>query len=349
MNLKQGLLYLIAFGPGYGESIVLRVPDHDPRWIVIDGCRMSSLRHPQSPAAQLLQEHGATWDAVIFTHPHQDHASGLDDVLELQSPGEGLIGCFPYSPGSLGPQGTTDPVREFAGDATQHVLATIQDRWEQQPETKWELSRGEQRKIGSLELTALHPDEDARQQALQTQQPNRLSTALLAQWEECRLLLGADVEACDWASIAQAYPGLGNHHGLKYPHHGALGAFHNSYARGDPERLWLITPYNKGCKLPKADQNEGLHYALDHVGALYLTGLPFPHAQQLQAAPREIDRQSLQQELAGGGSTRPLPGGWSFTPQPRAEGLSCYIAAGFDSQGVMRDLQGGPGTVRVHP
>jgi len=36
MNFRKGLLYLIVYGPGFGESIVLRDPAG--AWIVVDGC-----------------------------------------------------------------------------------------------------------------------------------------------------------------------------------------------------------------------------------------------------------------------------------------------------------------------
>nr|WP_155985574.1 hypothetical protein [Thioalkalivibrio sp. AKL17] len=41
-----------------------------------------------------MSENGAHWSAVVFTHPHEDHAMGLDDVLAMEGP-SGPVGCCP--------------------------------------------------------------------------------------------------------------------------------------------------------------------------------------------------------------------------------------------------------------
>lgn len=38
MELKSELLYVIVFGPGFGESIVIRPPGHDAAWLFVDCC-----------------------------------------------------------------------------------------------------------------------------------------------------------------------------------------------------------------------------------------------------------------------------------------------------------------------
>ncbi len=48
-ELEDGLLYCIVFGPGFGESILLRNPEHD--WVVVDGCRYPRKGNGVSPAA----------------------------------------------------------------------------------------------------------------------------------------------------------------------------------------------------------------------------------------------------------------------------------------------------------
>ncbi|WP_018871246.1 MBL fold metallo-hydrolase [Thioalkalivibrio sp. ALgr3] len=94
LDLKDDLIYCIVFGPGYGESTLLRTPDQ--RWIVVDGCRLPGAGDGVSPAERVLSENRAHWSAVVFTHPHEDHAMGLDDVLAMEGP-SGLVGCCPVA------------------------------------------------------------------------------------------------------------------------------------------------------------------------------------------------------------------------------------------------------------
>ena len=37
-SLDEGRLYIFVFGPGYGESVAVRVPPDE--WLVIDSCRI---------------------------------------------------------------------------------------------------------------------------------------------------------------------------------------------------------------------------------------------------------------------------------------------------------------------
>ena len=40
VSLDEGRLYVFVFGPGYGESVAVRVPPDE--WLVIDSCRSRS-------------------------------------------------------------------------------------------------------------------------------------------------------------------------------------------------------------------------------------------------------------------------------------------------------------------
>ena len=84
-TLAADLLYVIVFGPGVGESIVLRIPPSS--WVVVDGL----LRDGVSPAAKLLRELDVEWSGVVLTHDHADHAPGLASVLSHK--GGGPVGC----------------------------------------------------------------------------------------------------------------------------------------------------------------------------------------------------------------------------------------------------------------
>lgn len=339
MKLRAGLLYLIVYGPGYGESVILRDPAGT--WIVIDGCVVDG----RSPAAELLREHQAAWSCVILTHPHLDHAIGLDGVLEL--PGSGPIGCT--APAVRPPQAwltSADAERHLREGTVGHVLATIHDRWTSRSGCRWEMRRGDERRWGELTLTVLHPDESTI--ATRPSNPNRLSSGLLADWRGLRLLLGADVIAEDWEGVAASVGRLASHRALKFPHHGAAGAVHASWGAGTKDRLWVVTPYNRGHKLPRFDDGHGVAWALECVEKVHLTGLPVRHDLQGKV-PYVTTRQALRDGRNPAPEGQHLPGGLRFSLQADLSGTwdACVVAAGFDERGALVDLQHGPGALVV--
>lgn len=338
MNLRDELFYLIVYGPGFGESVVLRVPGST--WLVVDGC----VANGRSPAAELLAQHDATWSGVVLTHPHLDHALGLDSVLDHS--GEGPIGCA--APRLRDPrawQASQDPEKHLREGTVEHVLSVIHDRWASNPSCRWEMNRGDVRSIGELELTVLHPPPE-----LVSNPPddaNRLSTALHVKWKGIRLLLGADVVSIDWADIASSFAELNEHAVLKFPHHGSQGAVHDWWGEGRRDRLWVMTPYNRPPKIPRYEDGHGLAWALQRVDQVHLTGLPVKH--QLQGkVPYETTRQALLD-----GSDPPIElrtdGALRFELQMEPTGVAdvCFVAAGFDQSGTLADLQHGPGAVVV--
>lgn len=345
MKLRDDLFYLIVFGPGFGESIVLRTPE--AHWVVVDGCRMPGTGEGHSPAVKLLQQHEAQWSAVVLTHPHLDHAPGLDDVLAHG--GNGPIGCFPHPLGlPQSGRAADDPEAAYRAGSVEQVLAAIHDCWEQNPATRWEIHRGTSKAVGSLRLTALHPDDEAVRQAERSGNRNRLSTVLLAEWQNCRLLLGADAEAEDWASIAEEYPDLADHMALKYPHHGSAGAWHAAYATGNHcAATWLMTPYNRGHKLPRFEDGQGLHQALLAHTPIHLTGLPTRHELQ-HRIPFETTRQALRDGHTPQAVIKSLPGGFNMAIKPQTTAFEGFVAAGFDADGNLIDLQHGAGAVTIN-
>lgn len=330
-RLREDLLYLVVFGPGYGESILVRPPGGS--WLVVDGCRAQGA----APAAQLLRATARHWSCVVLTHPHLDHAAGLDEVLDCS--GAGPVGCA--DPRVMEPEHWTrspDAEEWLARGAVEHVLAAIHDRWMRQPEHRWLLRRGDVREVAGMRLRVLHPDEAS----IPFRDPNRMAAALLVEWENVRLLLGSDVVAVDWEAIAREASDLARHAALKVPHHGSRGAVHDVYAgpaEGAQERVWIVTPYNRGRRLPSFGNDEGLAWLLEREERVQLTGLPVPFERQA-SYPRTTTLAELQ---AG----RVADSGWSILPaQPADPG--CYVAVGFDRDGRLVDERRGPGSVAVH-
>src|SRR5450759_4755041 len=104
--LEQYPLSVVVFGPGYGESIVLRAGTDDGRvWGVVDCARRERRGESVNPAYDLLAAHDGRPSLVLLTHPHADHTAGMAAIIERAMPGA-TIACIeplleapsPYAP-----------------------------------------------------------------------------------------------------------------------------------------------------------------------------------------------------------------------------------------------------------
>ncbi len=81
---KDNELEITIFGPGYGESIVLHIPEVG--WGIIDSCTFTinktSIVPPLEYLLSLLSPDFPKLAFVILTHPHEDHYLGLDKILK---------------------------------------------------------------------------------------------------------------------------------------------------------------------------------------------------------------------------------------------------------------------------
>ena len=194
-------------------------------------------------------------------------------------------------------------------------------------------------------MTSLHPVRPV-DPALWSNDPNTISSAMLVEWHDLRLLLGADVPSSEWPGIAEAFPDLNHHAAMKVPHHGSREAIHPSFANGDPERFWVITPfYPKGflamrTPLPVAEK-EGLSQVLSFVDRVRLTALPYRHVSEADA-PVVTTRESLRMEThprrAQETTVSLLSSDAAFERQ---------VVIGFDRNGSVIQVWYGPGSVRV--
>ena len=85
LNLpKKNELEISLFGPGYGESIVLHIPQIG--WGIIDSCiaktRDAFIIPPFEYLLDLLTPHFPKLAFVVLTHPHEDHYKGLAQILK---------------------------------------------------------------------------------------------------------------------------------------------------------------------------------------------------------------------------------------------------------------------------
>jgi hypothetical protein len=348
-DLAADRLYLFVIGPGFGESVVIRVPpDH---WVVVDSCKPGE----RAAALEVLGRYGGQCSCAVLTHRHQDHYPGFSEILAHAD--WNVIGC---ADARLVFDDSQAPNPEHhRRNELEDIMAAILTRWETRAESRWRTWRGSRRPVGEGMLTSLHPTEHFAQANLHAS-PNELSSALWLEWKDVRLLLAADVENPHWSAIAQDFADLigqdsadlGAHGGMKVPHHGSResegshGALHASFLDGSRGRFWVVTPYNRGTRLPGMQDGQGVQQLLQHVEPLHLTGLPVKHDCQADE-PCTTTRTDCKQGI------RPRPvrvdfaGGITGTALVENEGFNCYVAGAFRADGQCEQLWHGPGSIQM--
>jgi hypothetical protein len=268
---RADLLYLVVFGPGYGESVMLRVPDIG--WVIVDSLRLGSV----TPALELLDDLGEPWAAIALTHPHRDHYRGIESLLHRD--GGGPVGLTQASldvlEASLLDGDDQGEASQLGGAAA--AIDAMESYWDAVTDSEWPLESGQLRRIGDhLCIEPLWPT-PAYLDAIEVDTPpnvNYASCAMLVTWHRVRLVLGADLPIDGWTeAITVAGVDVGEHAALKVPHHGSLGSLHPALLAGDRERRWLIAPY-RAAHLPRCSAGEGGRTMLGAVRALSLSAPP---------------------------------------------------------------------------
>jgi hypothetical protein len=79
-------------------------------------------------------------------------------------------------------------------------------------------------------------------------------------------------------------------HGLmKVPHHGSKGAIVEALDGRPGERLWVMTPWDRGRRLPRFDDREGVALLQGQHPELHLSALPF-RSPRPQSTPFRLTR-----------------------------------------------------------
>ena len=172
-TLRDDLLYVMVFGPGFGEAVVLRIPGG--HWVLIDSCVIEG----ECPSLHLLDLSGGEWSYALLTHPHFDHIRGFDRIMDRHR--IGIVGCAdPRVEDWRDWFDSLDADELLDMGLLEQVMASIHTRWSGDPATRWLLRRGDSRLVGPARITVLHPDA-----ALAGQRPhpgpNRLSAAMLVE------------------------------------------------------------------------------------------------------------------------------------------------------------------------
>jgi competence protein ComEC len=199
----DGSIHVIVLDVGQGDSILLE-GDRGSR-ILVDG----------GPDANVLMtaldRYVPSWDrhldAIVLTHPHDDHAAGLVAVVERYRVGRAFESGWP----------ATTPVYE----AWKAALSSTGLRAER-------LSAGQTLRLDDATLEVLWPDDGTARPggldagAADNRKANDASIVLLGDYEGRRFLLTGDIEDdVDPILLARGLPGVDM---LKVAHHGSATA-----------------------------------------------------------------------------------------------------------------------------
>ncbi|ATB29774.1 hypothetical protein MEBOL_003229 [Melittangium boletus DSM 14713] len=356
--LREDRMYLFVCGPGgrpgYGaEALALALPERG--WITVDSCKVGRelpqegiiSRWRRSPEDQLL--------ISVLTHPHDDHAAGLAELLDAMRPP--LVAVTGNTPPE---QDLARRIRdlELSGVTSQNIAArtvraavSAMERLVSSGATTLLPIRDQQTLIsGPARVRCLAPTELEIRTLLShlpKERANELSTVLEVTWGQTRLMLGADlpwknpsgsVLPSGWESVDKRHPGLSDHTGLKVPHHGSREALHPRLLgiTGPGPRLWVCTPFERS-DLPRMDAADGADILLAVEPCLHLTKQPHVSANASNATLRV-------------GTLRPPPGTpRSLKSAPPAGPLDAVWCFGFDNMGQLVGRWRGDAAIEVVP
>ncbi|WP_426734320.1 MBL fold metallo-hydrolase [Myxococcus faecalis] len=363
--MNRDWLHVFVAGPGQGEGIAVALPGQG--WLLVDGCSTAEGRFP-------LEEVLKRWgmgagdgvEALVLTHPHEDHVEGIAELLETLTVKQVAVATG-STPGATLVASTQALRRGAAGGTTRNqllaakVIAAFEaiERWEStRPGGLLGLSDGQGLQVSTqVQVHARSPDAGGVSQFFQSPNlarrlrsgANHLSIVLEVCFGSLRLVLTGDLPYLDskggravptgWDSVMQRHPQLGEHHGFKVPHHGSPEAMHPDWMKPGTvsPRAWLVTPYNSSG-LPHLARMDGLPTLLQHQPEVLLTAPPV--SKRLQADPgpgnqvRLVDLVARVANLKQGRSF--LDGGTVIHPGSALEPLDPLWCIAFDSKGTVR-------------
>jgi hypothetical protein len=338
--IEDEYLTLVAFGPGYGESIGVRAPDGS--WLAVDSLVAPPATEPLLPLVELIQLRGEVATHVLLTHPHGDHAEGFEALIERLQPQK--VGCLqPFADRGENWTKSQDLRHQLTKAAIESAYSSIAAYWAGVPGSRWTPATSDVEHLGPVALEVLHPASHRARELFEgrSTEPNQLSIALRLTWGETRMLLGADVPATEWERLAPPPPAMALHDVLKVPHHGSAGAQTASLAGDPPEpgRRWLVTPFEQGRHhLPSLDARGEVATLLDAVDEVDLTSSP------VLPRPGASPRMSVDDALAARLIAR-LPDGRERIKRRSVRARGAWVAVSIDSEGATRRIHRGSESV----
>jgi hypothetical protein len=363
--LDRSLMHVFVAGPGYGEGIAVALPHSG--WIVLDGCRVSTGRLPILAILERWRSSTEPVEALLLTHPHADHAFGIRETIEATAPRRIGVTTSPSSPALVFATAEAGLAAASPGALDQlrrrtviDAMLAIRRRFDSAPGDLLALVDGAQVPVARPGVTAFVRAPDAalvheRLAGGRRGDPNELSAVVELVFGATRIVLGSDLPTVDargsvlgagWDTVLDRHPHLGDHRALKIPHHGSLAAFHAELMTSSSGRVWWISPFNRGRRLPPTDP-DGLPRLVALNGEVSLTATPRARgAQPVHLDPAVVPLAELPSLFA---TARPFTAGaFSVTP-PVVEPLEPIWCGAFVDQGALRGVWRGNRAVSVVP
>lgn len=281
------------FGPGYGESIVARIGNED--WLIIDSCLSADGR----PAPlTYLESIGIPFEHVrllIASHWHDDHVRGFSEILdncvnakvcmgqaltksEFQTYVSHYNQSHPNDKFSSGTRELYKSLKILESRKAKGIIATPDRRlWQNTPtngETSvevWSLSPSDACSERFLKFISLNmPTQGITKARAPSIKENETAVAILIKYGENAVLLGADLEETHkgWTAIVSSEAKPNTKSSLfKVPHHGSENGHHDEvWTKMLMENpVAILTPYNKGHKLPKNTDLDRIRALTQHA------------------------------------------------------------------------------------
>ncbi len=336
VNLDLGLLHLFILGPGLGESIVLRSPSG--KWFVIDS--YSNQKSGILPQI-VLKKYGVTEiEALVLTHPDEDHYKGLVELTELYPVRKvactGTLLDADVVPGDFNKSWLPDDaqlVKARKGGAVTYVRFSSLARDGKSQCLALKAGSVLHQEDPEFRVVCHSPDETTLTNIASTDlKANQVSTILEVLWGKERWILGADLPKTEWERLS---PELAKHLKIKVPHHGSSGSISPVWTSKTSvdSRDWLVTPYNRGSNRPP--QPEALADLLTIESCVHLTSVPTRYG---HCSPGNATLAQLKAPGTGGAG---LPPGDSDPAE------HCVIHVCYNGEGKRVDGRRLPGTLAV--
>jgi competence protein ComEC len=244
---RQPILRVTVLDVGQGDAIVVRAPGGETA-LVDSGPGGSGFNAGEKTVLPYLRKTGVrSLDAVVLTHPHEDHVAGMASVLRAL-PAKMLVDCgAPHA--SPGYAAVLKLVEEK--DIPYHVAR-----------------RGDEIRLGEITLKVLNPPEYRSGAGL-----NDRSVVLKVEYGETSILLAADAEREAEMDMLANCKNLQSTV-LKVGHHGAEKATSEAFldavrpevaivsvgrnAFGHPSRETLDRFKRHGVRVYRTDRNGGV-------------------------------------------------------------------------------------------
>lgn len=359
-RLEPGLLYVFVAGAGVGECIAVALPDRG--WLLVDGCKTSEQYPLESIYSKYRRAEDDAVRALVLTHPHQDHAYGIAELIERSRPAligvtgvdarETIVHAFEALSKRRDRRVTSsDNKVGIVGQAVQAILGS--------GAPLVGLHAGVRLPLGSSPVAATiqAPEKTPLSGFLDrlTRKPdlvdaaNEVSTVIELELGKARIVLGGDLPRfypsttqlvpTGWDEVLRRRGQLGAHQGLKLPHHGSREAFDDRLnpQAADARRVWWVTPYNS-AGLPDIADLQGLPRLLKQEPSVHLTALPASRRRQRAVVdPGVVRLDQLEPRTAGTRSgVRFADEAVCLAPEAEPQPLEPVWAAAFDRQGEIR-------------